>query len=222
MIRRDAEPRYKESEELDLSSSHTSLRQLSSSLNAPGKASLESLASLSITLDAPSPSADALACTIITATQTSQSLSQHLTHLQNLQRRLETELLSLRQQLQEIRSQDFQPAMSLTRQTLEWTRNTKQLRNKLSEYSDRLAGLQNGSATVAGEEGSDIVEVVEHERKLEELRKEVDVLEGSVKAFQGLPKSKDGARREVDRVNKELDALKRKRDGLFEDLVEKG
>ena len=179
---------------------------------------MESIAQLSTTLDTASPYPESLAHSIIATTQSSQSLSQHLIQLHNLQRRLETELLSLRQQLQEIRSAAFQPPLSLQKQTLDWTRNTKQLRNKLGEYSDRLSTLQNSGA--GAEVGA--LEVAEHEQRLHDLKAQVGLLEKQVEAFRGLPKNKDGARKEVERANRELEALKRQRDGLFEGLVQKG
>jgi HAUS augmin-like complex subunit 1 len=149
--------------------------------------------------------------------QTSHSLSQNLMQLQHLQARLESELLSLRSQLNEVRSQAFQPPMSLPRQTMEWNRNTKQLRAKLEEYENRLASLDVGNDASAA---NLIEEVSSCEKQVVELSETVRKLETQLQAFKGLPKNKNAARKEVQRVEKELTDLQTQRDALFEGLVE--
>jgi len=149
--------------------------------------------------------------------QTSHSLSQSLTQLQHLQARLESELLSLRSQLNEVRSQAFQPPMSLPRQTMEWNRNTKQLRAKLEEYESRLSGLDGNS----DESTASLIEnVTSSEREVNELRDRFKELEARLQAYKGLPKNKNEARKEVQRVEKEWMDLQKRRDALFERLVE--
>jgi len=145
--------------------------------------------------------------------QTSHSLSQSLTQLQHLQARLE----SLRSQLNEVRSQAFQPPMSLPRQTMEWNRNTKQLRAKLEEYESRLSGLDGNS----NESTASLIEnVTSSEREVNELRDRFKELEARLQAYKGLPKNKNEARKEVQRVEKEWMDLQKRRDALFERLVE--
>ena len=191
------------------------LTTLTSSLTAQGRSSLEALSSASTTLDSPSATPAILAQTILSRTQTSQTLSQTLLRLTHLQRRLENELISLRAQLQELRSPAFQTPLPLQRQTLEWNRNTKQLRTKIGEYNERLAAVE-------GNDGGLIEEVVRREKMVLEMGERVRELEGRVDAFKGLPKDRDEARREVEKVGKELGRLQRKRDRMFEGLVEKG
>ena len=45
-------------------------------------------------------------------------------------------------QLKELKRDEFQPRPNLPELTAEWSRNTKQLKAKIGEYDDRLAGLR--------------------------------------------------------------------------------
>jgi HAUS augmin-like complex subunit 1 len=210
-----AELRSQDSKNDDTTSNAGILRSISSSLTEEGNTSLEALATTSVALDAPSADPLRVAKTIITSTQTSQTLSQTLLRVSSLQRRLENELISLRAQLTELRSPAFQAPLPLQRQTLDWNRNTKQLRTKIGEYTERLGG------TEAKDSGL-IEEVVRREKGVIEMGERLKSLEAQVEAFKGLPKDRDAARKEVEKVGKELANLQRKRDVMFEELVEKG
>ena len=98
---------------------------------------------------------------------------------------------------------------------MEWNRNTKQLRSKISEYIERLGSLE-------GKDGGLIEEVVGREKLVLEFGERVSELEDQVKAFKGLPRDREEARREVEKVGRELVGLQRRRDRMFEELVEKG
>jgi HAUS augmin-like complex subunit 1 len=209
-----AELKSQDSKTEDSSSNTSILGSLSSSLTADGKVSLEALATTSVTLDAPSSDPTSIAKTIITQTQSSQTLSQTLLRVSSLQRRLENELIALRAQLIELRSPAFQAPLSLQRQTLEWNRNTKQLRTKIGEYAERLGSLE-------GRDNGLIEEVVRREKGVMDLSERVKELESQVEAFKGLPRDRDAARKEVEKVGRELASLQRKRDRMFEELVEK-
>ncbi|KIW02774.1 uncharacterized protein PV09_05836 [Verruconis gallopava] len=210
-----AELKSQENTENDSTSSAAILNLLSNSLTAKGKASLEALAAAAVTLDAPSAEPMCIAKTIITQTQTSQALSQTLLRVNSLQRRLENELIALRSQLAELRSPAFQAPLNLQRQTLEWNRNTKQLRTKIGEYNERLSTLE-------GKDSGLIEDVVRREKGVIELTERVKDLEAQVEAFKGLPRDKDAARQVVEKASKELAALQRQRDKMFEELIEKG
>jgi HAUS augmin-like complex subunit 1 len=200
-------------------SRQTIVNKLTTTLSDEGRANLDAISTLSVAIDSPSPTSEAIANALISQTETSHTLTQHLLRLTHLQRRLETELLSLRSQLQQLRSPVFQPPISLARQTLDWTRNTKQLRAKLSEYNDRLSSL---SSDTAGSQGGILIEeIVRREAQILDLGERVEVLERQVDKFRGLPGDIQGARNEVARVEKEVVGLKRRRDDLFEGLVEK-
>jgi HAUS augmin-like complex subunit 1 len=196
-------------------SNNAILNSLGSSLSPEAQASLDALANAFVTLDSPAADPTSIANTIITQTQSSHTLSQTLLRVSSLQRRLENELITLRSQLAELRSPAFQAPLSLQRQTLEWSRNTKQLRTKIGEYTERLGSLE-------GKDNGLIEDVVRRERSVTELTERVKDLEAQVEAFKGLPKDKDAARREVEKASKELASLQRRRDKMFEALVEKG
>lgn len=210
-----AEIKSQESKDSNPTSNNAILSSISNSLSERAKASLDALATASVTLDAFSADPSSLAETIIMQTQTSQTLSQTLLRVSSLQRRLENELIALRAQLNELRSPAFQAPLSLQRQTLDWNRNTKQLRTKIGEYTERLGSLE-------GKDSGLIEDVVRREKGVMELTERVKDLEAQVEAFKGLPKDRDAARREVEKVGKELVSLQRKRDKMFEELVEKG
>jgi len=164
-------------------------------------------------------------------TLTQQTLTQSLLRLAQIQRRLETHLQSLRSANHELRSESFQAPRELARQTLDWNRNTKQLRSKITEYNDRLGTVNPSHASLspynsprkAGRSNTVTLtpaeEVVEKEKKVLELGEKVRDLEEQVKAFKGLPKDKDDARREVEKIRKENERLRQNRDRLFEELV---
>jgi HAUS augmin-like complex subunit 1 len=194
--------------------------KLTAYLPKEGLENLDSVAGLAVAVDAPNAQPEKIAGTIMEQTQTSHTLTQHLLRLTHLQRRLETELVSLRARLAQLRSPTFQPAAQLTRQTLDWTRNTKQLRAKLGEYNDRLASLSD--AGLEAQSGLIIEQIVRREGDLLDLGERVERLEARVDAFKGLPGDRDGARKEVERVGNDLGRLQRRRDELFEGLVEKG
>ena len=196
------------------------VNQITSSLTVDGKSSLDALSSLTATLNCASPDAKSLASSLVAEIQTSHSLTQSLIQLQHLQARLESELLSLRSQLNEVRSQAFQPPMALPRQTMEWNRNTKQLRAKLEEYENRLASLESGDGPAKRREL--VKEVVTQEEQVSGMSERVQTLESQLQAYRGLPKNKNAARKEVQKVERELAELQKRRDTLFEGLVEKG
>jgi HAUS augmin-like complex subunit 1 len=197
------------------------VNKLTTTLSDEGRRDLDTISTLAVVIDSASPAPEVVAERLITQTETSHTLTQHLLRLTHLQRRLETELLSLRSQIQQLRSSVFQPPISLSRQTLDWTRNTKQLRAKLSEYNDRLAAISAEGAS--GTQSCVLVEeIAQRERAIWSLGEKVETLESQVDKFRGLPGDIQGARNEVIRVEKEVAELKGKRDGLFEGLVQKG
>lgn len=208
-------------DELNTRSNAVVVGKLSRALDARGQEDLEAISGLAVVVDAATPETECVGKTVIALTETSHTLTQHLLRLTHLQRRLESELQSLKGQLQQLRSPAFQPPMSLSRQTVDWNRNTKQLRAKLEEYTSRLSVL--AADNMAGTNGGALIEeIAERERVLEELRDRLGGLEEQVKVFQGLPNDIDGARKEIERAKGELAGLQRRRDKLFEGLVEAG
>jgi HAUS augmin-like complex subunit 1 len=188
---------------------------ITNSLDVSGKASLDALSTTATMLDSPAD-AFAVGAALTQRTQTSQTLAQQLLRLTQLQKALEKELVSLRTQLSELRSPAFQAPLALQRQTLDWNRNTKQLRAKLTEYQDRLAGLGNAAST------KDAREVVEKEQQIVELEERLEELKAHVEAYKGLPSDKEKAIEIVKKAEEEAGKLGRRLDELFEGLAEKG
>jgi HAUS augmin-like complex subunit 1 len=64
-----------------------------------------------------------------------------------------------------------------------------------------------------------IMEMLEQQRALEDLRERVEALESEVDEFAGLPADLAAARKEVGRLEIKCDEVRRRRDELFERLV---
>lgn len=187
---------------------------ITGSLDGQGRVNLDSIASTSTALDAP-PNTFAVGVALSQRTQTAQTLTQQLLRLTQLQKTLEQELSGLRSQLADLRSPSFQAPLSLQRQTLDWTRNTKQLRGKLTEYNDRLAGLGSNASE------RDARDVVEKEQKIAKLELQLEDLNGRIQAYKGLPRDRDKALGMMRSKEKEVDRLTRRLDELFEGLAER-
>lgn len=206
----------------------SAITQIIAGLDIFGQAALQDLASVAVNMDGPlgggvtssTALAETLASSLIDLTQTSNELNKHLFTLNHLQSRMETEINNLRTQLQELRSPALQPPSSLSRQTLEWSRNTKQLRGKVQEYSDRLAVLKaaNGIDSYSMQENPSLEPqvILLQEQRLEASQVAIIRLEEQVRAFEGLPQDKDQARREVEQAEKRVTELRRRRDEMFE------
>lgn len=110
----------------------------------------------------------------------------------------------------------FTVPRDLPQQTQEWTRNTKMLKPKLSEYEERLIAL---NRTAAGVGAFRLEDVVHQEAELSNLRTQLAQLRGEIKAYEGLPPDKNAAREEVKRLEREVEGLKRERDRIFADMV---
>lgn len=190
---------------------------IESGLDARGKVALEALADVAVKLDIPQVDIYAMAEKLNEHTQTSQVLAQQMLHLSQLQKTLENELVSLRAYLQDLRSPAFQPPLSLQRQTLEWNRNTKQLKAKLTEYSDRLASLQsnNPDTSLANVQG-----LVKKEERCVQLEEEISLLSAKIEAYKGLPKDRMLAIQQVKSTELEVSKLKGELDAMFARMVD--
>jgi len=204
------------------------LDTISAHLTPEAQRNLTALANTSVALDTPDTDPETLAHALIHHTTTSASFSTHLDSLHILQSYLTTHLTTLRTDLSTLHSPAFSTPASLPRQTIDWTRQTKHLRTKLREYEDRLSSLTPATTTGSGAgrppepaSAAGIMQLVEQEAALGELRARVEELEGQVRRFRGLPMEKEAARREVRRLEAEVETVRRRRDGLFEGLVDR-
>ncbi|ORY15871.1 hypothetical protein BCR34DRAFT_584804 [Clohesyomyces aquaticus] len=207
------------------------LSSLTTSLTPTGHTALQSLTSTALTLSVPTPTPETLAHALIASTALSQSLRTQIAHVHTLQQYLETQHSLLRTQLAELTSNPaFSTPPSLQRQTNEQVRQTKHLKGRIRECEDKILALSSGSTSAQrGGKGStvdvgiasaeSILQMLEQQKVVEELREKVERLEKEVSAFAGLPADREAARREVSRLEVDLDGVRRKRDGLFEGLV---
>ncbi|KAK3060893.1 hypothetical protein LTS18_007469 [Coniosporium uncinatum] len=213
----------------------TIVAALTTNLPTEGKQHLDILAVSTIALDAPDSHPSTLAHSLVSHTMTAHTLSNHLAYLTTIQSHLQSRLQELRSLLNEVRSDAFKPSRDLPRQTADWTRNTKILRAKIGEYTDRLASLlgsdvysspsksprkRAGTIEDRAPEGVDWEDIVRMEQSVLSLRKELEELVTRVERFHDLPPDKEDARKEVERKMRELERLRRQRDGLFEGLVD--
>ncbi|KAI8939654.1 hypothetical protein NX059_003411 [Plenodomus lindquistii] len=218
--------------ELDETTTHKDdariLSTLQSALTPEGSSALEALASTAVSLNTPTAHASTIAHALIHHTNTAQTLTNQLAHVQTLQAYLTKQHALLRTQLHELGSNPaFSTPPSLPRQIAEQTRQTKHLKTKIRESEDKLAALQasqNRNATPGSRyigSAEAIVEMLEQQRVLDEVRMRVEGLEGEVAEYAGLPAEREAARKEVARLEVRLDEVRRKRDELFEGLVGK-
>ncbi|KAF2000991.1 hypothetical protein P154DRAFT_545272 [Amniculicola lignicola CBS 123094] len=201
------------------------LETITAHLTSEGSAALHALASTTVALNTPNTSPETIAHMLIQHTVTGQNLKNHIQHIQTLQAYLQTQHSLLRRQLSELQSNPaFTTPANLPRQTTDTVRQTKHLRSKIREYEDKLSSLQSSQSRVNKSprdvSSSDaIMEMLEQQQSLDELRERVEGLEKEVDVFGGLPADKEAARKEVGRLEVELDQARRRRDGKFEELV---
>ena len=131
---------------------------------------------------------------------------------------LNEELLVAQDSLKQVQGPDFQSSSTLQRQSSEWARNSKQLRAKLEEYRERLAGLRSPADSDLSQ--LSVARLVEQEIAVAQVRATVEDLQAELGARGGLPTDANGARRRVREAANELEHLRSRRDRLFEGLVE--
>jgi HAUS augmin-like complex subunit 1 len=66
-----------------------------------------------------------------------------------------------------------------------------------------------------------LMEMLEQQKVLDELKARVESVEKEVGEYAGLPADREAARKEVGKLEVRLDELRRKRDELFEEMVGK-
>lgn len=203
---------------------------------------LQELAEASVHLNAADTQPTTLAHATIALTSLSATLAEQLAHVESLQSFVATHESQLLATLEELRSMQASSAASanLPQQTQQLTAATKQLRSKLTEYTTRLAALQENdggatpysSAVASGgvargrQEKKGTMLSTASLRMLNELEAEVEslvenmtTLEGEVEAYKGLPTDRNEARKVVRSLERETEALRRRRDDLFGRMV---
>lgn len=193
------------------------LDSVEAGLTKEGKAALDAMASMSVTLGVAYPEPEQLGQKMVDLQGRAFSLEQTVQRVEIMQRHLQDEAEKIQAMLQELQRDEYAPPTDLAKRNLELQRKIKAMAAKLPELRDRATALSSGTLT-----GSHIT--VEHlaedeARYLAALAKKRE-LEAQLVAFQDLPADVDDARAELDALRSELRALTRKRDAVFEGLVE--
>jgi len=192
-------------------------RALEDSLFREGKASLEALSEISVSLNQPRVDTEQLARKILDLQTTTHNLDQAVDRVNILQKNLSAELTRVKALLEELQSDRYQPSSDLSKETLDKQRKTKVLAAKLPELKDRMSSL----TAATGSKGPTIQEVRAEEDRFKGLMATVKDLEAQVRSYHGLPHDTDLARLEVERLRAELRELSEQRDSMFEGLVER-
>ncbi|KAA8566343.1 hypothetical protein MFRU_019g00280 [Monilinia fructicola] len=195
------------------------LNTLEDSLTPEGQTALETIASLSTTLNLPTPAPELIGRKLLSLQTTSYTLSQASSRVATLQRALTTELTNLNNLIASLQSSSYQAPSDLPKQTVDLQRKTKILASKLPEIRERIAALSSPSNKSTPKITIETIKA--EEDKFKEWLETVKDLETQVKAFHGLPQDTDLARLELESLRMELRDLTRERDGLFEGLVER-
>jgi HAUS augmin-like complex subunit 1 len=187
------------------------------SLTREGKASLEALSTLSVSLNQPVADIENLGRSMIDLQVTSYNLDQDSDRISILEQHLNTELDRINTLIKELQSDVYQCPSDLAKQTIDYQRKTKALAAQLPELRDRVASL----SAISGAPGVRIEDVKAEEDKFKDMMSDVKALEAQVKTYHGLPQDTDLARLELESVRVELRDLTRQRDSMFEGLVER-
>ena len=130
---------------------------------------------------------------------------------------IKSEQAKILKQLTDLSRNDFQPRPNLPELTADWNRSAKQLKAKIGEYDDRLAGLRaTHQPSVKLEDVSLLAKSISaQEDRMTELN--VDL-----KAYQSLPSDPKAARAALEAVRNQLRNQVKERDRLFEQLAAAG
>lgn len=139
---------------------------------------------------------------------------QTLLHCQTQQATVVQERVRLESILTELSSDDFKIPEDYAGKTQANVRNAKQLRSKISEYEDRLAGSQ-GPHT----ERHSLSGLIAHEDRLAKEQSRMQEALSELAATKDFPTDKAAAGRTLDTTKDELRALLVERDRLFEGMV---
>ncbi|KAF2237484.1 hypothetical protein EV356DRAFT_511606 [Viridothelium virens] len=200
----------------DVQNNDDLIETITGALTDDGHESLNALAELSVGLNAPNVHPQTLAKNAVDLTEAEFDIEQQCRQAKAIAGYLEAELERLGEVENDLKSDAFTAPSELGSKTLDWTRGTKQLKAKVTEYRDRLNSLSD-----AVPDKPNINELINAENHLASLKKRLMGLEKDVKSFVGLPHDKDLARFKVAEANQELQDLRKKRDHRFEALVEK-
>ncbi|KAL4920313.1 hypothetical protein BDW62DRAFT_177205 [Aspergillus aurantiobrunneus] len=184
-------------------------------LDEAGTRDLEDLAETAAVLGALGTRTRDMGQSIIELTKEEFETQEQMRRVEALHHYLERELVTLREQVEELKSNPaFETPANLPAFTSEWTRSTKLLSAKVSEYQDRSTALERNS-----NKGATLEKVMLEEEEVSRMTESVKSLEARIKTFHELPKDIAGARAKYQDLEAELNQLTQERDSMFEHLV---
>lgn len=190
-----------------------SYRSLLDSLSGDGAESLDALAGTATLLRG--SDVGELAARLCDLTAKKFELTEAVKRAESQHATIIREQSRLSHVIDELRNDDFQAPSNLPEQTVEWSRNTKQLKAKVAEYDERLSTLRSTPLPTPTLE-----DIVRHTTDVKAHRAQLDGLNADLSAFDSLPSDPKAAKAKLESARSELRSLTSKRDKLFEDLVD--
>ncbi|KAI9932759.1 hypothetical protein ASPWEDRAFT_33694 [Aspergillus wentii DTO 134E9] len=212
--REEAVQGFKAREEKEEQQKKEILDEMELCLDENGRRDLNDLAETTAILGTLGTENRDLGQSIIELTRDEFDAQEQVFKVDMLRKYLETELATLQQQLEELRTDKaYEMSPNLPALTAEWTRSTKLLSAKVREYQDRIASLERNKP-----KGPTIEELVVDEEGVIKLRELVKTLETRIKLLHDLPKDVPEAKTQYKKLERELVELTEERDTMHENL----
>ncbi|KAE8356882.1 hypothetical protein BDV28DRAFT_41981 [Aspergillus coremiiformis] len=208
---------FKTREETEEKQKKEILDELEHCLDDNGRQDLDDLAESAAALGALGTETTHLSRSILQLTKEEFSVEEQFVKVDRLHDYLQGELEALRLQLQELTSNEaYEVPANLPAMTAEWTRGTKMLTVKVSEYNDRIAALERNKR-----KGPTLKELLAEEEEVVKLTNTVKRLERRLELFHSLPEDIQGARAMYGDLERELNELVQLRDSVVEHQTRK-
>ncbi|PYH84175.1 hypothetical protein BO82DRAFT_23909 [Aspergillus uvarum CBS 121591] len=208
--REQAVQAFKSQEQSEETKKFEILDEIELSLDESGRQSLDDLAETTAVLGALSTDAVDLGQSIIDLTTEEFNVQEQMSKVDALQNYLERELATLRAQLDDFQNNEaFQTPADLPASTAEWTRNTKSLSAKASEYRDKISSLSRNRGKELRLE-----DVMAKEADVIKVFETVQNLDTMISMLHNLPGDLPGARAKCKELERVLQTLVRERDAI--------
>jgi HAUS augmin-like complex subunit 1 len=182
-----------------------------------GQVALESLAQTSVQAGIAAPEPKDLGQAMVSSQQSAFAMRQMELRIQILQRHIERSSQRIRDFLDVLEQNEYQPSPELAKHNIELQRKAKIMSAQLPEMHDRAAALGSYRAT----RGPTIDSIAEEEQAYIELLAKKRHLDTQIGLFEGLSADPDIARSNLEALRNELHAANAHRDEMFEGLVER-
>ncbi|KAK5129493.1 hypothetical protein LTR08_003216 [Meristemomyces frigidus] len=186
---------------------------LLNSMGDGGCHALSTLAESAVLLGSSDTSQAAENICVLTAKQFELAAQVQKVNVQHLA--LQREHARLQALLEDLSQDSFSAPSEMAEQTAEWTRSTKHMKAKITEYEERLGALRSAPSP-----SPSVEEVKRSVDELQVQRTRLSELSTELSAFESLPADTNGARTKLENTRTGLRTLTTRRDGLFEALVD--